>query len=79
MEGSYDALVLDERGVLGFDFKQAVLKVEASSGGDLIQPVLLDDFVLGSGELGTHGISKERVKVTVALLHFGVVSVVEAA
>ena len=64
--------------VLGFELVQAILEVGTRPRSDLIQFVFLDNFVLGSGQLGTDRVSKERVKLTITLLNSGVMIVVEA-
>ena len=78
-EGAHAAHFLYISWVLLLDLKQAVLKVLSSPCCNLIKSVLFDDFVLGSCELSTNGISKERVKVAIPLLHSSIVPVVETA
>ena len=41
--------------------------------------VFFDDFVLNGAQLSTNWVSKERVEVSITLLHPGIMSVVEAA
>ena len=78
-EGAHAAHFLYKSWVLLLDLKQAVLKVRSRPHGNLIKSVFFDDFVLGSSELSTNGISKERVKLAISLLHSSIVPVVETA
>lgn len=78
-ESSHAAHFVHKSWIFVLNLEQSALKVSSSFGCHFLQLVLLDDCVLNSGELCTDGISKEGVKLAEALLHFCVVSMVEAA